>query len=347
MTFSKGEIMCNSRGLVEPFSAEAEKLLSGEFLELPKNNVKDRVHISFTCDIDEMSDDAVIRIGHGFEVSSGGWVEITKHRIAAYKFYGWHKPPKSFTLPETDMVMEVSDFLSVVINKDIAGNGLFFIVTTKGGMKRFDIKDGMAGEMGSIFASPLNCEIKNCKLNFVADGYADPIWVFGDSYISLYDPSRWPSYLFRDKYTRILLAGYSGMNTQSGLADFKVAVQRGAPKFCCWFLGMNNGDKDGVLNEGWLAATEEFLAICKEKGITPILATIPSTPAVNNAQKNEWIRNSGHRYVDFNRAVGAHKDVAWYPGMLHTDNVHPAQKGAQALYTQILTDFPEIMQAVR
>ena len=339
--------MCNSRGLVEPFTATAEKLSSGEFLELPANNVKDRNHISFTCDLDEMGEDAVIRVGHGFETRAAGWLEITKHTIAAYKFYDWHKPPRNYTLPETNMVMEVSDFLSVVINKDIAGNGLFFIVTTKGGMKRFDIKDGMAGEMGKIFASPLNCEIKNCKLNFIADGYADPIWVFGDSYISLYDPGRWPYYLFRDQYTKILIAGYPGMNTQSGLVDFKVAVQRGTPKFCCWFLGMNNGDKDGILNEAWLNATEEFLAICKEKGITPILATIPSTPAVNNAQKNEWIRNSGYRYVDFNRAVGAHKDVAWYPGMLHTDNVHPAIKGAQALYTQILTDFPEIMQAQR
>ena len=134
------------------------------------------------------------------------------------------------------------------------------------------------------------------------------------------------------------------MNTQSGLADFKIAVQRGAPKFCLWCLGMNNGDKTEEPNPDWLASTEEFLAICKEKKITPILSTIPSTPVVNNDYKNEWVRNSGYRYIDFNRAVGAHIDKAWYPNMLYTDNVHPARAGAEALYSQVIIDFPEIMQ---
>lgn len=332
-----------NRGLVEPFTATAEKLSSGEFLQLPKNNVKDRVRISFTCDISVMSDDAVIRVGHGFEASSSGWVEITKTKIGVARFYGWHKPPKSFTLPQTDHGMEISDFLTVVLNRDSTGNGNFVIVATKSGMKRFDLPSDPAG-VGAIFASPLNCEIANCKLNFIADGYADPVWVFGDSYISLGDPTRWPFYLFRDKFNKVLLTGYSGMSTQVGLADFKVAVQRGAPEFTLWCLGMNNEDNDGVLNEAWLTSTEEFLAICKEKGITPILATIPSTPVVNNAQKNEWVRNSGYRYIDFDRAVGAHKDVAWYPEMLCTDNIHPARRGAEALYSQVLIDFPEIMK---
>ena len=333
-----------NRGLVEPFTATAEKLSSGEFLELPKNNVKDRTRISFTCDISEMGDDAVIRIGHGFEISSAGWVEITKTKISGCRFYGWHKPPKSFSLPETELELEVSDFLTVMINKDTAGNGCFVIVTTKGGMKKFDLGGGMAGDIGAIFASPLNCEITNCKLNFIADGYADPIWVFGDSYLSFPDPARWPTYLYRDKFQKVLLAGYSGMNTQSGLVDFKVAIEKGTPVFAVWCLGMNNGDKDGVLNEAWLNATEEFLSICKEKGITPILSTIPSTPVVNNVQKSEWVRKSGYRYIDFDRAVGAPKDVAWYPDMLYTDNVHPARHGAEALYSQVLIDFPEIMK---
>lgn len=332
-----------NKEIVAPFSAAAEKLSSGEFLELVKNNVKDRTRISFTCDIDEMGDDAVIRVGHGFEISSAGWVEITKTKISVCRFYGWHKPPKSFSLPETELEMEISEFLTVAINKDVAGNGVFVIVTTKGGMKKFPL-GSFAGDIGPIFASPLNCEIKNCKLSFIADGYGDPVWVFGDSYLSMGDPARWPYYLYRDGYSKVLLAGYSGMNTQSGLADFKIAVQRGAPKFCLWCLGMNNGDKTEEPNPDWLASTEEFLAICKEKKITPILSTIPSTPVVNNDYKNEWVRNSGYRYIDFNRAVGAHVDKAWYPNMLYTDNVHPARAGAEALYSQVIIDFPEIMQ---
>ena len=333
----------NKRSVVTPFTATADRLVSGEFLELPKNNIKDRTRISFTCDIEEMSDDAVIRVGHGFELSCSGWVEITKTKIRVCRFYGWHKPPQSFSLPETELEMEVSDFLTVAVNQDTAGNGTFVSVTSKGGMKKFDIASGMAGDIGPIFASPLNCEIKNCKLNYIADGYGDPIWIFGDSYLSIPDPSRWPTYLYKDGFNKVLLSGYSGMNTQSGLADFKVAIEKGTPVYAVWCLGMNNGDKTEDPNPDWLAATEEFLAICKEKGITPILSTIPSTPVVNNEPKNVWVRNSGYRYIDFNRAVGADKDVKWYPEMLYQDNVHPALKGAQALYSQVLIDFPEIM----
>ena len=134
------------------------------------------------------------------------------------------------------------------------------------------------------------------------------------------------------------------MNTQNGLIDFKVAIEKGTPEFAVWCLGMNNGDKTEDPNEPWLEATKEFLEICKEKGITPILSTIPSTPVVNNEPKNKWVRASGYRYIDFNRAVGADKDVAWYPEMLYKDNVHPALHGAEALYSQVLVDFPEIMK---
>ena len=106
---------------------------------------------------------------------------------------------------------------------------------------------------------------------------------------------------------------------------------------------MNNGDRDGVINPDWLSTTAEFVATCKEKGIEPILSTIPSTPKVNNDFKNEWVRNSGVRYIDFCSAVGANKDINWYPDMLYKDQVHPASAGAVALYNQVLTDFPEIM----
>ncbi len=335
--------MQNNRGIVTPFTAEAKVLSSGEFLEAVKTNVKDRFHFSFTCDLSEMGEDAVIRIGHGFEISCGNWLEITKKQISSYNFYSWTDPQKRETLPPTDMENELEEFLTVVINRDSKGNGVFVILMTKGGMQKIDIS-GLGGEVGAVFASPLNCELKNCKLSYVADGYADPIWVFGDSYLGYTWMGRWPYYLYRDGYNKVLLAGFSGMNTERGLEDFKVAIQKGTPVYAVWCLGMNNGDKTDEPNPGWLAATEEFLAICKEKGIIPILSTIPNTPVVKNEPKNIWVRNSGYRYIDFNRAVGADKDPAWYPEMLFKDNVHPDTKGAEALYSQVLIDFPEIMK---
>lgn len=327
---------------VQPFTAEAKKLSDGEFLEAVKTNVKDRFRISFTCDVNEMSDDAVIRIGHGFEISCGSWLEITKTQIRAYNFYSWTDPQKREVFPLTDIELTIEEFLTVAINKDTAGNGTFVVLTTKGGMKKIEMS-GIGGDIGAVFVSPLNCELENCKLNYVADGYADPIWVFGDSYLGYTWVGRWPYYLYRDGYNKVLLSGYSGMNTQSGLADFKVAIQRGTPVYAVWCLGMNNGDKTEEPNAPWLESTKEFLKICEEKGIIPILSTIPSTPKVNNAYKNVWVRNSGYRYIDFDRAVGANKNCAWYPEMICKDEVHPDAKGAEALYAQVLVDFPEIM----
>ena len=328
---------------VEPFTAKADKLVSEEFLEAVKTNVKDRWHTSFTCDVKEMGEDAIIRIGHGYEISCGSWLEISKKQIRAYNFYSWTDPQKREIYPLTDLEIEIEEFLTVVINRDTAGNGVYVMLMTKGGMQKIDMQS-LGGDIGAVFVSPLNCELENCVLNYVADGYADPIWVFGDSYLGYTWSGRWPYYLYRDGFNKVLLAGYSGMSTQAGLADFKVAIQRGTPVYAFWCLGMNNGDKEGVLNQAWVESTEEFLSICKEKGIIPILSTIPNTPKVNNAQKNEWVRNSGYRYVDFNRAVGADKDVNWYPTMLCHDGVHPDVSGAEALYSQVLVDFPEIMK---
>ena len=107
---------------------------------------------------------------------------------------------------------------------------------------------------------------------------------------------------------------------------------------------MNNGDSETGVNANWKNATDEFLRICQEKGITPILTTTPNTPTVINSFKNEYVKSLGYRYIDFAEAVGAsEKGAPWYTGMLAGDKVHPAAPGAKALYEQIKKDFPEIL----
>jgi lysophospholipase L1-like esterase len=122
-------------------------------------------------------------------------------------------------------------------------------------------------------------------------------------------------------------------------------LSTGNPKYLLWLLGMNDGD-DADANtpsESWITHIQKVIAICEERGITPILATIP-TCLIYNEGKNSWVRNSGYRYIDFAKAVGANGDGSWYDGMLNTnnDNVHPTDKGARALAMQVLLDFPEI-----
>lgn len=128
-------------------------------------------------------------------------------------------------------------------------------------------------------------------------------------------------------------------------------------------MGMNDLDvNETTPSKNWLDSVNEFFSICKENNIIPILATIPSVVGgysedsgigdkrIHKA-KNDWVKSSGYRYVDFAKAVGAN-DVTGYwfnngesDDMLESGSmrVHPTKYGAVALYNQLITDFPEIL----
>ena len=229
-----------------------------------------------------------------------------------------------------------------------------------------------SGRAGEIFAEVSGAtELTDVKMRWYSDEYEKNIWLVGDSYFSSTSKDRWTSYLIKNGYNDVLLMSHSGMASARGYTEVVQALEHGTPKYIVWCMGMNNGDNtNGTINASYLENTEKFLALCEEKGITPILTTIPSTPIVYNEVKNEWVRNwaatTGGRYIDFSRAVCDEvKNEAligqvvantsatstkvnktgyqWYDGMLYSDAVHPAEKGALALYYQALVDFPELM----
>ena len=149
-----------------------------------------------------MGEDAVIRIGHGFEMSCGSWIEITKKTLSAFSYYSWTDPKKHSNIDNLTLDFELSKYLTVAIDKDVKAGGPFIVIMSAGGMMKID-GGGLSGDIGEVFVSPLNCEIMNCKLNWLADGYGDPIWIFGDSYLSM-SARRWPFYLYRDGYSKVL-----------------------------------------------------------------------------------------------------------------------------------------------
>ena len=213
--------------------------------------------------------------------------------------------------------------------------------------------------------------LTDVSLRFHAPSLSEKIWIFGDSYLNFTANTRWPYYAKEAGYTDYAMFGYPGMASAAALDAFKWAVEDMGytPQYAVWLMGMNNGDvlDTNIISASWLSATEEFLGICEEKGITPILSTVPSTPIAYNVLKNEWVRNSGYRYIDMAAAVGEYYDESligteteksdgnggyvlnktgydWYEGMLSTDQVHPAALGAMALYMQIVIDFPELVE---
>ena len=58
---------------------------------------------------------------------------------------------------------------------------------------------------------------------------------------------------------------------------------------------------------------------------------------------NEWIRNSGYHYIDFDtvlRDVNGNVDSS----LFLSDNIHPNEAGHQRLYNRILLDCPFLMK---
>ena len=335
--------MIYSKTVVTPFRTEAKVLRSEERLELIQNTIKDKTIQVFSARLDKLTGEEKIIVGHGYMEVRAGWVEITEKTVSVYNFYKNKEPQKSPILEHVPHGLAINGYITVVISRD-AISGEYVLISTSSGSFKLEFS-GLAGYDGSPLAIPFGIELTDASLSFNSHGYAYPIWIYGDSYLNYIEDDRWAYYLYRDGFDKVLLSGYAGEGATRALVDFKTSLTRGTPEYALWLLGMNNGDGDSSApNEAWLTATEEFLSLCESRGITPILATIPQTPKINNNRKNQWIRESGHRYIDFNCAVGADINPAWFPGMLHTDEVHPLPLGAQALYARVLVDFPEIMR---
>ena len=198
------------------------------------------------------------------------------------------------------------------------------------------------------------------KLTYYLMDISKPIWVFGDSYMSYFDSARWMYYCLQDNHDNFLLDAKGGEDATQGLADLKNILDNCEtfPSVILWTHGMNaGGDVDGSINPNWMAATTELISICEEHGIELVFCTIPSLPNVDarhtKTALNNWVRNSGYRYVDVAKAMGDDDPSGNCRGW-GTDNallnkksngnpdVHPTARGAKMIYRQVLVDFPEI-----
>ena len=108
---------------------------------------------------------------------------------------------------------------------------------------------------------------------------------------------------------------------------------------------MNDIDSDTEINTEWKTYVDKFIEDCTSIGIEPILATIPNTPNRRHTYKNDYVKSSNRRYIDFADAVNASEyPASWFDGMLNTDNTHPLKEGAVALAIRAITDIPELVQ---
>ena len=319
-------------------TAAGTALAAGDYIRLEENDIISNKTLTFSFKKDYVAANDIIKLGHGENARGANYVEITSTYITVYG-YG----DSAYQVKKVKHGLDLVEFVDVVIEAGV--NTVTVTVTTKGGSFSTGRIIGWSGRRGAIFATSLVNPITDIEMSWTCSDYEKDIWLFGDSYFNSADTARWTSYLYNNGYDGFLLSSFSGRNSAQALIDFKQALTHGTPTYAVWCMGMNDADTETTISGSYIAATEEFLEICEEKGITPILSTIPNVPDRINVFKNEWVKESGHRYVDFAVAVGGEeKGSWWYNGMLHSDKVHPTVSGALALYEQFIADFPEITE---
>ena len=313
-------------------------LSAGEEVLFPNNNIKKNTVMTISGVIETFEK---ITLGRKDDSTIYGYIDITNNDIKVYDASGL-----KYTYNHN---ITISNNIQIKLESQPSNDGYY----EKYGNRIRIVSNGIeyttpyfqfdSQSKGCPFIKLVTGKFSNYSASWTSLDANANIFAFGDSYFSFFTP-RWTRFLIQDGYSdNVLLNGFPGQGSDSVNKAFDNVMSLGHPRYIFWCQGMNDPDKNEV-NFTWKNMLDRMILYCNENNITPILSTIPNTPTNDNSYKNEIIRNSGYRYVDFAKAVGAEqKGSLWYTGMLDSDKVHPSETGARALYMQVIADFPEIM----
>ena len=311
-------------------------LNNGDIVRLPVTNVKNRQVFAFSANITTFD---TINIGRIYPNNNTyGSFEINGTNVVFHCDNGTDYTYAHGLTIENDIqiILETTNSLFLT-GARLYSNGIMYDIFANMTQKRF------IGDEGAPYVSSSGSVLTDCAFSWTSRNINKPIWLFGDSYMSLYD-NRWTYYLVADGFEdSCIINAHAGEKSEGALTSLKNLIGLYTPTYIVWCMGMNDPDTSSYVNDDWVWCLREVLGICKEYGVIPILATIPNTPTMNNYYKNEIVRNSGCRYIDFAAAVGASSaGSSWFSGMLDSSLSHPTVTGAKALYMRVLADFPEI-----
>ena len=317
------------------FAKATGNLGNGDILMVPRTNCKKNNIYSFFCDITTLDK---IRIGHGGGTYDTSYIDIDSTKVTTHNFV-----PSDAT-EEYTHGLTISGYLHVLITVKV---GKADIELFSGGERYIITNADWTGDAnGNTYVSSDGSTLTNCVLVWSSNDYKKPVWIYGDSYLGMLSDERWVYYLMQHGYgDNVMLNAYPGEDSGGAWVAISNGVTNyGKPKFVIWCMGMNDGSDTDINTPSstWMTGINRMLSVCETYEITPILATIPTVPTINHEGKNKYVRESGYRYIDFAKAVGAQSDGTWYADMLSSDNVHPTEEGAQALFYQALMDAPEI-----
>ncbi|MDO6801262.1 SGNH/GDSL hydrolase family protein [Wenyingzhuangia sp. 1_MG-2023] len=272
-----------------------------------------------------------ISYGKGFDEYRGDWLEIDETNI-----YWKHKESgNAMSYSTVPHGLKINTFIKSTLFLDDS-SGAYVILQTLGGYFKTTFNWGYEANY-SPFIRTEGQDLIDVKISASSKEFQHSVWAFGDSYFGV-GSSRWPGVMKEFGFFNFLFDGIAGQNSGNAYSDLVRCLEYGTPKYIIWCLGMNDQDNnfETYLNRVKL--------LCEQKDIELILSTVPTVPTRNKENISEIVRNSGYRYIDFYDAMGTSSTGVWYEGYLSDDGVHPTSLGAQALATQVLIDFPELMQ---
>lgn len=317
---------------------KAEIMNDSDYLESPTISVKTGTVYRATFEADQMGE---VRIGHGYW--GGSNLFYTKLQITKRKWSVINYDRDEIILREWENDL-TPDYYLIEIKVKNNHKADIHIAYPGDNYEYTDIKwvgDGLScANIQSIGGT-----IKKVNFAWILEQARCPVYVFGDSYIHVEYESTWP-YYYLHNWNNALFSGWGGARSETIINSLKNLITINKPTCIVWALGMNDGnDTDSTTpNATWLTYLNEFIELCENNGIEPILCTIPTTPTVYNEGKNYKVRDMASRYriVDFANAVGADANGVWYQGMLSSDNTHPTNRGAFALFLEIISVVPEM-----
>jgi anaerobic ribonucleoside-triphosphate reductase len=283
----------------------------------------------FSCRF-EFSAFTSIKIGKGYNQYRGAWIEIDGTNIVCKRYES-----NVIVVGTTAHGLTLSDYIAVSVSTSSESKWKVMLNTSSGMFTtEFQLNYEFCGTAFATFGSAST----SVKIDFGNACYKKPVWLFGDSYVGMDNPARWPYYLNQQGYLNIMMNGLAGRGSAAAFSDFENSLKYGCPKYVIWCMGMNDAAAT------WLENFNKVKRLCEQNGIELILTTVPTTPTQDKETITGYVRSSGLRYIDFYSAVGTDSSGNWYSGMLAGDQVHPTALGAEALAAQVLVDFPEIMQ---
>ena len=282
-------------------------------------------------------------IGKGYKKYRGRWIEIDNTNVV---FKQCESQGTERTVSTSAHGLSISTFIDVSISLNYAGKCQVVIMTLTGHYSWvFDW--GYEGNY-EAFVSSEGSILTNCIFNGTSTDFKLPVWIIGDSYMGV-NNNRWPGQLKNIGYFNYLIDNLAGINSTGSFNDFLRLLNFGTPKYLVW---MSFGNDYPNLQKAILNANK-VANICDERGIELLLMTLGSFPERDFSVWNTYVRNSGRRFIDFEKAVGMPTFELgvdhWYGAgtayaYLSNDKAHPTELGAKALAQRVLIDFPELMQ---